>query len=528
MVSREHWGSKIGLILALAGNAIGLGNFLRFPTQAAANGGGAYLIPYFVSLLLLGIPLMWLELAMGRYGGVRGHGSAAGILYSIYPKRISLYIGAIGIFISFIITIYYTYIESWTLSYAIASLIGKTPKPPDTFETTKEFIQPFEQFLLQNIGEENIKQVCIFQSNLCLNVILPSPFFYIVFICAFFMNIYILVKGISAGIEKFALFAMPALFLMAIILVIRVFTLDSPHGTSLPEALGFLWEPKFEGLKSAEVWIRAAGQIFFTLSIGISIIMTYASYIERGKDIALTGLTTTALNEFAEVVLGSSIALIAAVLFFGVNGAIDIAQGGAFRLGFASMPAIFSEIPSGWIFGFIWFSLLFLAGITSSIALASPLISLLEDEFLMKRKKSVVIVGMIWFTLSHIPVFVKGAIDEMDFWAGTIGLVVFALVEVIYFAWILGEEKAYMEIMDGAKIKIPRFIILIMKYISPIYLIALLVFWIYEVVKVGREINTNIIFTRAIMLISLIALIIIIHIAWRKKIRWEMEKEGKT
>ena len=521
MAEREHWRSKIGLILAMAGNAIGLGNFLRFPTQAAANGGGAYLIPYFISFLLLGIPMMWLEWAMGRYGGERGHGSAPGILFSVYPKRISIYLGVIGLFISFTITVYYTYIESWTLSYALSSFFGKLPTPPHEFTSHKEFIKPFEEFLLTNLGETNVKKICV--SGICLEVIIPSLLFYGAFIVSLLLNLYILAKGIAGGIEKFALFAIPVLFLMAFVLVFRVFTIPSPHGISLDEALAFLWEPRLEGLKSAEVWLNAAGQIFFTLSIGISIIMTYASYVESKRDIALSGLTTASLNEFAEIVLGSSIAVIAAVIFFGVSEAIEIAQGGAFRLGFVSMPAIFKYVPAGDIFGGIWFLLLFLAGITSSIALASPFISLLEDEFGIPRKKTTVIVGIVWFFLAQIPIFVREAINEMDFWAGTIGLVVFALVEVIYFAWILGEKKAYEEIMKGAQIKVPKIFVYIMKYISPLYIVALLVFWVYENIKHPREIDANIVITRFILITLFVSLLILTHIAWVRKLKKEAE-----
>ncbi|MDD5255421.1 MAG: sodium:calcium symporter, partial [Candidatus Omnitrophica bacterium] len=124
--SRDSWGSRLGIIMAVAGSAIGLGNFLRFPAKAAANGGGAFMIPYFISLFLLGIPLMWIEWTLGRYGGGFEHGTAPGIFHSPLQKNLFIkYVGIIGIFGPLLIFIYYTYIESWTLAYSLFALSGK-------------------------------------------------------------------------------------------------------------------------------------------------------------------------------------------------------------------------------------------------------------------------------------------------------------------------------------------------------------------------------------------------------------------
>ena len=127
MAEREQWRSRLGLILAMAGNAIGLGNFLRFPVQAADNGGGAFMIPYFVSLILLGIPLMWVEWGLGRYGGARGHGTAPGVFDAIWKHPIAKYMGILGIFLPLVVLVYYTYICSWTLAYSVSSLLHKFP-----------------------------------------------------------------------------------------------------------------------------------------------------------------------------------------------------------------------------------------------------------------------------------------------------------------------------------------------------------------------------------------------------------------
>jgi SNF family Na+-dependent transporter len=126
---RDTWGSRLGIIMAVAGSAVGLGNFLRFPAKAASNGGGAFMIPYFISLFLLGIPLMWIEWTLGRYGGGFEHGTAPGIFHSVWQKnRFIKYFGVIGIFGPLVIFIYYTYIQSWTLAYSFFALFGKYSK----------------------------------------------------------------------------------------------------------------------------------------------------------------------------------------------------------------------------------------------------------------------------------------------------------------------------------------------------------------------------------------------------------------
>jgi len=141
---RENWGSRLGVIMAVAGSAVGLGNFLRFPVQAAKNGGGAFMLPYFIALLLVGIPLMWIEWSIGRYGGGFGHSSAPGAFHSMWEKnRFIKYFGVIGIFGPLVIMIYYTYIESWTLAYSFRSITQKNATVFDQ-DTMRSFLRGFQ------------------------------------------------------------------------------------------------------------------------------------------------------------------------------------------------------------------------------------------------------------------------------------------------------------------------------------------------------------------------------------------------
>lgn len=468
---REHWGSNIGLILAMAGNAVGLGNFLRFPVQAAKNGGGAFMIPYFVSFLLIGLPLMWVEWIIGRRAGVLGHGSTPGAYESVWRHPIAKYLGIMGILFPLVIVTYYNYIESWCLGYSILSLLGQMPSLPGLADTSvAQVLKPFSDFLS---GYMNAKTLMGGQ------VVIPSLPAYLFFLFTFILNIAILALGVQKGIENLAKFAMPALFIMAASLVVRVFTLGAPISSDQTplSGLAFLWEPQWSALLRPSVWLAAAGQIFFTLSLGFGAIITYASYLDEKDDIALNGLATASANEFAEVILGGSIAIPAAVVFFGVVGAQEIARGGSFNLGFVTMPAIFSSIPFGWVFSAFWFGLLFFAGITSSVALSQPVIAFLQDEYGFSKLRSALTLGVFLLIFTHIPIMLRGAMDEMDFWAGTFGLVLGATFEVIILMWFFGSDMAWEELHKGSLIKVPRLFMYIAKFVTPLLLIIILGTW---------------------------------------------------
>ena len=518
---REQWGTRIGLILAVAGNAVGLGNFLRFPVKAAANGGGAFMIPYFVAFVLLGIPMMWVEWTIGRMGGVRGHGTTPGMFHVMWKKAPSKYLGALGIVIPFVIVIYYNFIESWCLGFSWFSVTGKYFGHANR-EAMGKFLRGFQ-------GAE---------SNEFFSSLAPILIFWGITIA---LNFFFLYKGISKGIEVLAKYGMPLLFLFGVILVVRVLTLGTPD-PSQPElnvatGLGYFWNPDFSRLGSADVWLVAAGQIFFTLSLGMGIIQTYASYVREKQDITLNGLTTSSANEMAEVVLGGTIAIPAAVIFFGLAETQIIANEGAFNLGFQALPVIFQKIPLGQIFGGMFFFLLFIAGITSSVAMTQPAIAFLEDEFKWKREKAVIAVFSVLVTMSAfvIAFFKFGVLDELDFWAGTFGLVVFAAIEVILFSWVFKIKKGWEEMHKGADLKVPRVFKFIMTYITPVYLLVLLGVWTYqdavknflmrdpENVHYADASHHPYLWGARIMIVALLlVMLLLIRKAWNKK------KENKT
>ena len=515
--AREQWGSRIGLILAMAGNAVGLGNFLRFPRQAVANGGGTFMIPYFIAFLLVGIPLMWIEWGIGRKGGQHHHGSLPGQFDVLWKHPIAKYLGVMGLFNTLIVLIYYCYIESWTLAWTFFSVSGAMRGLDE--QAMKQFLYSY-----QNLSDPSVHATWV-----------PFAFFF----GTLLVNFWIVGKGISAGIEKLAKIGMPILFVFATILVVRVLTLGEHQivvngvaQTASPwDGLNFMYTPEWSALAKPAVWLAAAGQIFFTLSVGMGSLSAYASYLKKNDDIALSGLATAATNETAEVVLGGSLAIPAVVTFFGVTSAITIAQAGGFDLGFISMPLVFQQLPGGQVIGaaagVMWFGLLFFAGITSSVAMATPALSFMEENFSWNRRKSVLVVAAlaIGIGLFHVIYYQRGFLDEWDYWAGTFGLVVCALFEVIIFVWLFGPSNAVDEIMQGAQMRLPRHALkFVLTYVTPVFLLILMGWWtVQEAIPVllmrGRtpeEIPVRWA-SRAVMFGILVLQLYLIRLAWQRR-----------
>ncbi len=447
----ENWGSRIGLILAMAGNAVGLGNFLRFPVQAVQNGGGAFIIPYIICFLLMGIPLLWIEWSMGRFGGRKGNHSTPFILDGMDKRSFWKYIGVFGIFTNVAVAAYYCYLESWTLSYIYHSMIG-------TFRGMDQgsVANFFADYVNIETTTSGIPYEAIWFFLLCL-----------------FLNTYILSKGLSGGVEKAAKIGMPLLIIFGLFLAYKGITLTAGKEGAIYDGtlgLNFLWSPNFDTLWNPKVWLAAAGQIFFTLSVGMGTIQCYASYVRQKDDIALNAMSAGWMNEFVEVVLGSSILIPIAVGYLGIDKVVELTASGGLGLGFRTMPFLFQQwgVVLGTVAGVSFFGLLFFAGITSSLAMGTPWMGFMKDEFNWNRQKGAWSFGLIVLALGLPTVifFNEGVFDEYDYWAGTVSLVVFALAETILFAWIFGMDKGWKEITDGAEIKVPIFYKFVIKYIT--------------------------------------------------------------
>lgn len=534
MQTREQWGTRLGVILAVAGSAVGLGNFLRFPSQVCQHGGGAFMIPYFISFLVLGIPLCWIEWTLGRYGGRYSHGSLPGIFDALVRRPWAKYVGVLGLFVPLVIFFYYTYIESWCLGYSVFSLLG-TYARAQTPGDMEAFLRGFQG--LEANGYFGSGGVA-----------------YAFFLLTFVANIVVIYKGLARGIEFLCKIAIPVLLVGGVILMVRIMMLGTPDPNqvdlNVSNAFGFMWNPTFEALARPRVWLAAAGQIFFTLSVGLGAIMTYASYLREDDDVVLSSTTAASMNELFEVVIGGSIVIPAAYLFFGPEGALATARKGAFNIGFVTMPVILNRIPFGDIFGFYWFFLLFLAGITSSISLMQPVISFLEDEFGWNRHKAAVALGIVCFVVTHACIFGLGAgvLDEFDFWGGTLMITLCAFVEVVVFLRYVGVERGWQELHRGGDIRLPSGLRYLL-YVTPFYLGIIIVCWAvmdwvpwivrpfgYEVElkfswrwpwmmwEVTRgAVQPAILWTRVGLLGLLVALIVLVRVAWQ---RARLRQEG--
>lgn len=457
---QESWGSRVGLILAMAGNAVGLGNFLRFPFQAIQNGGGAFIIPYLVCFLILGIPLLFVEWASGRFGGQFGHHTTPFAFAKMHKGKLWKYIGAFGIFSNLAIAAYYCYVESWAMSWVYHSVIGT-----------------FKNLSIGQVSEFFNNYTDIFTST--TGIPYEAIVFYVICLA---LNVYILSKGLKGGVEKVAKILMPLLLIFGVFLAIKGITLKAGKEGALFDGLvglNFLWTPDYASLLNPKVWLAAAGQVFFTLSLGLGTIHCFASYVKKDDDIALNALSAGWINEFVEVILGGSIIIPIAIGYFGLDKVFELSQLGGMGLGFRVMPYLFQQ----WgpvlsiIAGISFFGLLFFAGITSSLAMGTPLSSFLVDEFEWSRRKSALAYGVsvLIIGMPTVLFFNNGVFDEYDFWAGTVSLVLFALLEIILFAWVFGADRGWKEFQKGADVRVPSIFKYLIKYVTPVILIIVFV-----------------------------------------------------
>jgi SNF family Na+-dependent transporter len=468
------------------------------------------MIPYFVALVLVGIPLVWVEWTAGRFGGAFGHSSAPGIFQRMAPKsRFVKYLGVTGIFGPFVIYMYYVYIESWCLAFAYYSLTGQLNfSSPDGYVA---FLQWY-----QGVGTTGF-----FSGSV------PAVIFFLI---TFIINIAVTYHGIRGGIEKLCNIALPTLFLMAVVLAVRVLTLDPPAGAPAGQdpvsGLGFLWQPDLSSLAKPKIWLAAAGQIFFTMSVGMGVILTYASYLRKKDDVALSGLTAASTNEMAEVILGGSIIIPAAFVFFGPQFIQNSANLGFFDLGFLAMPQIFAGVTGGWFWGFLWFFILFLAGITSSVSIVQPSVAFLQDEFGMTRQRAVKLFAIAAFVLCQPVVWFyhRGVLGDLDFWGANFIIVLGATLELVLLAWVFGIDRAWDELHTGSRLRVPRIFKFVIRYVSPTLLIAMLTWWFisewWSVITMEGVPPENLPYILGIRLVLVgvfILLAVLVYVAWKRR-----------
>ena len=409
---------------------------------------------------------------MGRYGGLRGFNSAPGIYASLWRNRFAKYFGSLAVLIPLAIYFYYVLIEAWCLGYAITYLTGGI----DAAGLAKEAGEPtaaagYAVFFNDFIGAG--ADGAIFAGGM-LMWILPL---------VFALNFFLIWRGVDKGIETFCKFAIPAMVVLAVVVLVRVLTLPAQPaldpGTDrvigergVSEGLGFMWNPDWGALLNPQTWLAAAGQIFFSLSVGFGVIINYASYLKRKDDVALSGLTASSMNEFFEVCLGGLITLPAAFIFLGAGAG----EQGTFDLGFKALPNVFAATPGGNYIAAAWFTMLFLAAVTSSVSMLNPAFAFLKEALNLSRNGATVVLLILSVVgTGSVAFFSKDllVLDTVDFWVGTTSLFILALIQVLIYGWAFGTDRGDYEMHRGAHIRVPRFVQGQLKYVAPAFLLVI-------------------------------------------------------
>lgn len=530
--------------MAVAGGAVGLGNFLRFPGQVVNYGGGAFMIPYLFSFLIIAIPLASSEWAVGRFGGRKGYHSPFGIYYTV-GKRSSFWgiVGGLSGLTPLIISMYYIFVESWCLLYALQYLGGLLEPLGLGFSLLKD-IEPGLRLADGDAYSQLFVDFTGIKSDGALFHNAVSPLLFVTIVCAC-ANFYLIYRGVSKGIERFSKIVAPLILLCSLLVVFRVLTLGNPTGTpgqSLLDGLGFMWNPSreivnadgvaqtitvWQSLSNPEVWLAATSQIFFTVSICLGATCTYASYVRKDEDIALSSVTATSANEFCEVVLGGLMAIPPAIMFLGAQAADKFES--SFALGFIVLPNVFAKMPAGEFFGFLFFTLLFCSAITSSMSIVQPTLAFLGDAVKLPRTVCVLIASAVVFTGTLFVMWFSkdlAALDAFDFWLANFAPFLGGVVQTILIAYVWKLSSMREEWDRGAIVKLPRFLGPLIKYVSLPYLTLIFAFWCYKNLA-GRinDVVNNSVTQLSLAFIAVVALgLLFVSICALKRIRKE-EKE---
>ena len=431
---RDGFGSKIGIIAAAAGSAIGLGNIYRFPCELGNNGGAAFLLVYLAVVIFLGIPVMLSELVIGR----RSQSNAVGAFKKLAPKSAWSIVGYMGVLCGFIIFAFYSTVSGWTLEYIIKAVTNSFQG-----KDLAAMEQDFADF--HNMGWRNVMWQAIF----------------------IFLTGFVVFKGVQNGIERYAKILMPLLLVILIVLGIRSATLPGAN-----EGLSFLFTPDFSKI-NGDVLISALGQGFFSLSLGMGALITYGSYIKK-KD----NLTSTA---FSVVLADTLIALLAGLVIFPAAFSFGIRPTAGMGLVFNTIPMIFNQMAGGYIFCIIFFVLLAIAALTSTISLLEVVVAYLSEELHINRRWSTVwacvatlLIGSFasLSLMENTPFAIGGrtVFDLMDFVSSNILLPLGGVLIVIFVGWRLGKAKFFEEVTNEGTIKasLKKIIFFIIRYLAPI------------------------------------------------------------
>jgi neurotransmitter:Na+ symporter, NSS family len=407
--SRGQWGSKLGFILAAAGSAVGLGNIWRFPYMTGENGGAAFVLVYLLCVFLIGLPIMYAELALGRASGR----NVIGAFRVTRPGTPFIITGVFCLACCFFVLSYYGVIAGWTLGYAIASAMQKKVVFEE-FAANPKFVLPLFGFFI-------------------------------------FITILIVQGGVRKGIERWAKVLMPALFVLCFVVILRSITLE---GAS--EGIKYYLHPDFSKINGTVV-LKALGQAFFSLSVGWGLMITYGSYMPRSQNIVQGG--------FWVAITDTSVALIGGFMVFPAVFAFGMAPDAGTALTFKTLPAVFEQMPAGALVAATFFVLLGIAALTSTISMLEVPVSWLVDEKGISRKFAAWLVGgaafvvgipsalsagaVEWLTEINLGT-TKGFLGIMDLIFGTAIILIISLLVSVYAGWVWrGKPQEEISLSSG-------------------------------------------------------------------------------
>ncbi len=442
MSNRGNWNSKLGFILAAAGSAVGLGNLWRFPYTAGNNGGGAFLICYLLSILIIALPVLIAEITLGRYTQKNPVGAYQAIRNTWLWKGV----GFIGVASGFMILSFYSVVAGWTVGYFAKSVRG--------------------QFSGINPAQ-SAEQFKTFAADPWLQLVLLSFFI--------LLTIYVVAKGVSGGIEKYSKVLMPMLLGILLLMLIRSLTLDGAA-----KGIEFYLNPDFSKITTKTI-IAAMGQAFFSLSLGMGTMITYGSYLSKKDSISSSAAWVAGLDTLIAIIAGF---IIFPALFSQGMSPADWGPGAMFE----ALPVLFDKMPLGMIFGPMFFLLLSIAALTSTISILEVPVAFFIDQKGWGRRKAAYIIGSIALLfgipsalsqgavsgLAKLPIVNMDFLSLWDFIWGNLSLSIGALMVAVFVAYIWKSSKAIAEIRVSSPFRLAPLWEVLIKYVSPVLILIIL------------------------------------------------------
>jgi len=434
--NRESFGSKFGVIAAAAGSAVGLGNIWRFPLVTTQNGGGAFLLIYIGFVLLIGIPVMLSEFSIGRKAQLNAFGS----FKKLAPGTQWFLVGFLGILTAFAILAFYSTVAGWTMEYLFQAITGKLVHVENMEQNFAEFSTGTFRPLFWQFAVMLITGIIVY-------------------------------AGISKGIEKFTKILMPVLAVLIILVAIRSITFEGAF-----EGVKYLFVPDWS-LISFKTVLMALGQAAFSLSIGMGTLITYGSYIQKDNHLLATSAQVAFTDTFIAIM--SSLMVIPAIFAFSNVNINELSPGPG--LVFEVLPNVFNAIPGGIIISVVFFFLLGVAALTSTISVLEVVVAYLKEELRMSRRNATIIstvaitmlgilATMSFGVLGDFTIFGKTIFGILDYASANIMLTFGALLIVIFVGWKMGKSEFIEEISNQGAIQSGLFkiVFFIIRYIAPI------------------------------------------------------------